>query len=151
MVIPFLSLLVGFTSGSEFNSGCWGVWGSEKGRRVEREHERASFAAVNLNVTQSSLTICDPKGYSLPGSSIHGIFPARILEWIAIPFSRGTSWPGAWTWVSCITGRVFTVCATREPSSAAGSCYFFICLLEWPQSSWICRVLACGQSDTERT
>ena len=44
---------------------------------------------------------CDPMDCSPPGSSVHGIFQASILEWIAIPFSRGSSWPRDRTWVSC--------------------------------------------------
>ena len=40
-----------------------------------------------------------------PGSSVHGIFQARILEWVAFPFSRGSSWPRDWTWVSSIAAR----------------------------------------------
>ena len=51
---------------------------------------------------------------SLPGSSIHGILQARILECVAISFSRGTSWPRNWTQVRCIAGRCFTDWATRE-------------------------------------
>ena len=52
---------------------------------------------------------------SRPGSSsVHGIPQARIPEWVAIPFSRGSSWPKDWTQVSCITGRFFTIWATRE-------------------------------------
>ena len=51
---------------------------------------------------------------SLPGSSIHGILQARILEWVAISFSRGSSQPRDWTQVSCIAGRCFNLCATRE-------------------------------------
>ena len=47
--------------------------------------------------------------YSLPGSPVHGILQARILEWVAIPFSRGSSWPRDWTQVSCTAGR-FCVC-----------------------------------------
>ena len=47
-------------------------------------------------------------GCSLPRSSIHGILQARILEWVAIPFSRGSSQPRDQTWVSCIAGRFFT-------------------------------------------
>ena len=42
-----------------------------------------------MSVTQSCLTLCDPMGYSLPGSSVHGILQARILEWVAISFSKG--------------------------------------------------------------
>ena len=40
-------------------------------------------------ISQSSPTLCDPMDFSLPGSSVHGIFQARILEWVAISFSRG--------------------------------------------------------------
>ena len=59
-------------------------------------------------------TLCDPVDCSLPGSSIHGILQARILERVAISFSRGSSWPRDWTWVSGIAGRRFTLWATRE-------------------------------------
>ena len=54
--------------------------------------------------------------YSLPGSSVHGIFQARILEWVAISFSRRSSWPRDFTQVSCVVGRCFTVWVTREVS-----------------------------------
>ena len=54
-------------------------------------------------------TLCDPVDYSPPGSSIHGILQARILEWVAISFSRGSSQPRDRTQVSCIVGRCFTV------------------------------------------
>ena len=55
------------------------------------------------------LTPCDPGEGSLPGSAIHGIFQARILEWAAISFSRGSSQPRDRTWVSCVEDRRFTV------------------------------------------
>ena len=44
-------------------------------------------------VAQSCPTVCNPMDYSPPGSSIHGIFKARMLEWVAISFSKGSSWP----------------------------------------------------------
>ena len=50
-----------------------------------------------------------PMKCSLPGSSVHGIFQARILKWVAILFSRGSSQPRDWTWVSCMAGRFFTI------------------------------------------
>ena len=53
---------------------------------------------------------------SLPHFSIHGIFQARVLEWVAISFSRGSSQPRDRTWVSHIVGRRFTIWATREVS-----------------------------------
>ena len=56
-------------------------------------------------VTQSCLTLCDPMDCSLSGSSVHGIFQARVLEWIAISFSRGSSQPRNQTQISCIAGR----------------------------------------------
>ena len=68
------------------------------------EHEWVS------EVTQSCPTLCDPMGCSLPGSSLHGI----LLEWVAISFSRGSSWPWDRTRVSCIPGRCFNLWATRE-------------------------------------
>ena len=65
-------------------------------------------------VTQLCLTACDSMDYSLPGSSIHGILQARTLEWVAMPFSRGSSQPRDWTQVSHNPCRYFTVWATRE-------------------------------------
>ena len=65
-------------------------------------------------VTQSCLTPCDPMDCSPPGSSVPGILQTRILEWVAIPFSRGSSRPRDRIRVSCITGRFFTVWDTRE-------------------------------------
>ena len=59
-------------------------------------------------------TLCDPMDCSLPGSPVHGILQARVLEWVAISFSRGSSQPRDRTQVSCIAGRRFTVWATRE-------------------------------------
>ena len=55
-----------------------------------------------------------PMGYSLPISSIHEILQGRILEWVAISFSRGSPQPMNWTWLCYIAGRLFTVWATRE-------------------------------------
>ena len=68
---------------------------------------------IIMMVIQSCPTLCNPIGYSLPGSSVHGILLARIVEWVAISFSRGYSWSRGQTQVSCIVGRFFTVWATR--------------------------------------
>ena len=65
-------------------------------------------------VTQSCPTLCYPMDCSLPGSSVHEIFQPRVLEWVAISFSRGSSQPKDRTQASCIVGRRFTVWATRE-------------------------------------
>ena len=56
---------------------------------------------VKVLVAQSCLTLCDPLDCSLPGSFVQGILQARILEWVAILFSRGSSQP--------IAGRLFTI------------------------------------------
>ena len=63
---------------------------------------------------QSCLTPCNSMGCSLPCSSIHGVFHARVLEWVAISFSRGSSPHRGGTWISRIVGRRFTIWATRE-------------------------------------
>ena len=61
---------------------------------------------------QSCMTLCDPMDCSPPGSSVHGILQARILEWVAISFSRGSSLTRDRTQVSRVAGRLFTVWAT---------------------------------------
>ena len=63
---------------------------------------------------KSCPTLCDPMDCSVPGSSVHGICQARILEWVAISFSRGCSQSRDRTQVSRIVGRCFTVWATRD-------------------------------------
>ena len=65
-------------------------------------------------VVQSCLTFCDSMDCSPTGYFVHGILQAKILEWVAIPFSTGSSQPRGQIWVSCIAGRFFTVCAIRE-------------------------------------
>ena len=65
-------------------------------------------------VAESYLTLCNPMDCSSRGSSVSGILQERILEGIAIPFSRGSSQPRDWTQVSHIAGRFFTIWTTRE-------------------------------------
>ena len=62
-------------------------------------HERES---VEVKVAQSCLTLCHPMDCSLPGSSVHDILQTRKLDWVAVPFSRGSSWPGDQTQVSAL-------------------------------------------------
>ena len=62
-----------------------------------------------VKVTQSCPTLCNPMDYT-----VHGIFQARLLEWVAVPFSRGSSQPRDQTQVSDIAGEFFTRWATRE-------------------------------------
>ena len=66
-------------------------------------------------VSQLCLTLCDPMDCSPRGSSVHWILQARILEWVAIPLSRGSSQPTYWTWVCSTAGRFLTIWATMVP------------------------------------
>ena len=74
-------------------------------------------------VTKSCLTLCDPLDCSPPGSSVHGVLQVRILEFIAISFSRGSSQAMDQTWVSCTAGRFFPIWATSED-------YYFLIAIE---------------------
>ena len=67
------------------------------------------YLESEVKVTQSCPTVCDPMDYT-----VHGTLQARILEWVAFPFSRGSSQPRGWIQVSHIAGRFFTSWATRE-------------------------------------
>ena len=71
--------------------------------------EMDSNNTVTQRFAQSCLTPCNPTDCSLPGSSVNGILQGRILEWVAIPFSRASSQPRERTWASYIAGRFFTV------------------------------------------
>ena len=66
-------------------------------------------SSSEVKITQSCPTLCDTMDYT-----VHGILQARILEWAAFPFSRGSSQPRDRTQVSHIAGRFFTSWATRE-------------------------------------
>ena len=63
---------------------------------------------------------CNPMDHGLPGSSVHGISQARILEWVGISFSWASSWPKYWTQVSCLIGRFFT---TEPPGKPLNQVY----------------------------
>ena len=69
---------------------CFGVFGE-------------TITLVKVKVAQSSLTLCNPMYYT-----VHEILQARVLEWVAVPFSRGSSQPRDRTQVSCVAGRFFT-------------------------------------------
>ena len=69
----------------------------------------SQFKVSEVKVSQSSPTLCNPKNYT-----VHGILQARILEWVTLPFSRGSSQPRDRTQVSCIAGGFFTNWAIRE-------------------------------------
>ena len=100
---------------SERTTGCITDFKSES-QKLARSAEIGSgqlgpSLQASVKVAQLCLTLCDPMDYGRPGSSVHGILQARILEWVAIPFSRASSPPRDQTRVSCsscITQGFFT-------------------------------------------
>ena len=81
------------------------------GGRGDMDKEDWTRLGVSAKSLQLYPTLCNPMDYSLPGSSVHGILQARILEWVAMPSSRGTSQPRDQTcvsWESCTAGEFFT-------------------------------------------
>ena len=102
------------------------VWKARKGSQkyqsfpTQREPKMSHWGRKLKNPWEFSVshsvvsTLCDPMNCSLPGSSVHGILKARILVWVAIPFSRASSQPRDQTCIPCIAGGFFTIWATRE-------------------------------------
>ena len=88
--------------------------GKIEGRRKREQYRMRWLDGIidsidmKVKVAQSCPTLCDPVDCSLPGSSVHGILQARILEWVADPFSRESSQSRNRTQVSCIIGGFFT-------------------------------------------
>ena len=100
----------------------WGIpWTEEPGRlqsmgsqSVGHNWATNTHNICEVKVAQSYLTLCNPMDCSLSASYVLGILQARILEWIAMPSSRGSSQPRDGIRVSCIAGGFFTVWDTRE-------------------------------------
>ena len=93
-----------------------------------------SFRCMYVSiVTQSCLTLCDPMDCSPPGGSSHGIFQTRMLEWVAIPYSRGSSWPRNWTWVCHIAGETLYY-LSHQGSMFTKCCYFYFISFYPPHS-----------------
>ena len=67
------------------------------------------YVLCYVHLLQSSPPLCDLMDWSPPGSFVHGIFQATILEWVPISFSRGSSWPRDQTHVSCLASEFFNV------------------------------------------
>ena len=123
-------IFIWYFQASTYSTSCWGFWYLKpelfNRYRVSGVYDEkvleicCTTMLIYLTlltkwseVAQSCPTLCNPMDCSLPGSSIHRIFQARVLEWVAISFSRGSSWPRDRTWVSRIVGRCFTIWATR--------------------------------------
>ena len=93
-----------------------------KTQRLSKMKSKAGIIRLCVHATllQSCPTLCDPVDCSLPSSSVHGIFQARILKWVSISYSRRSSWPRDQTPISCIfyIGRqILYCCTTRKPPS----------------------------------
>ena len=109
------------------------------GLQPTRARRLAAAAAKSL---QSCPTLCDPIDGSPPGSSVPGILQARILEWVAISFSRGSSWSSDRTQVSHITGRFFTTWVTREVKADPRSSVKRQVFHQWyTQGGWVSETL----------
>ena len=89
---------------------CRAIWNS----RQENFKLTPRKGKVKVLVAQFHPTLCDPMDCSPPDSSVHRILQAQILEWVAIPFSRGSSQPRDQTQVSHVAGRLFTIWAISE-------------------------------------
>ena len=99
------------------------VYGVAQSRTRLKRHSSSSSSThmkkVKVLVAQ---LLCNPLDCVPPGSSVHGILQARILQWVAIPFSRGSSLLRDWTQVSCIAGKFFTIWSTRQATYFVGVC-----------------------------
>ena len=97
----------------------------------ENKQVMVKFWLTFLKGMKGSLVVCpilcNPTDCNLSGYSDHGIFQARLLEWVAISFSRGSSWPRDQTQVSCIAGRRFTIWAIREALKGMTPSHLYIC------------------------
>ena len=85
-------------------------------RKLEKQSDKIGFKSrtVKVLLTQSCLTLCNPMDYRLQGCSIYGILQARILEWVTISFSRGSSWPRGETWPSLLYYRQILYCLSHK-------------------------------------
>ena len=136
-----LSLAINFT---ELN--CWSFFVICYSSSLINKIRYMSAAAAAKSL-QSCPTLCDPIDSSLLGSSVPGILQARILEWVAISLSRGSSWSRGQTSVSCIAGRFFTDWTMRDSVMFNGQILkansnFWICKITGICWSWFCKSTA---------
>ena len=91
-------------------------------------------ACARVLKSLSRLQLCDPMDCSLPGSSVHRIFQARILEWVAISYSRDSSQPKDWThisYISCLGRQIFYHCVTWEAPLVLKHCLLILIPRTW--------------------
>ena len=99
---------------------------------------------VCVLVTHSCPALWDTMDCSPPGSSFYGILKARILEWVVIPFSRGSSWPRDWTLVSCTADRLSSE-PPEKPKYASVELFLIHCsvILDGSQMFFSSRKISC--------
>ena len=106
-----------YTEKKEVGGHCWVQVSQTQMLKGAKQAKQMNKLGVKVLVTESCMTLCEPMDYSLPGSSVHGILQARILNWVAMFFSSGSSWPRNQNFISCISciaGRFFTVHSAYE-------------------------------------
>ena len=103
-------------------------------------YKDANSWPLSVLVAQLRLTLCYPMDCSLPGSSVLGIYQARLLEWVAISFSRGSSQPRDQTWVSGIADRFLAIWATRQALKGTDKHQLLVFWL-YNKKAWRTRIL----------
>ena len=101
-----------------------------------------------MKVARSCLILCYPLNSRVPGSSVHGILQARIVEWLAVPFSRGSSKSRDGTQISHITGGFFPIWTTKEASNNLRSLNFIMYKIS-PQTFWLQELLTHTQNNKQ--
>ena len=127
---------------------------SDNTKYLARVRNKGSFYSMLVGVWKvkvKSLShvrlCCDPLDCGLSGSSVHGMFQARVLEWVVISFSRGSSWLRDWTLVSHIVGRCFTIWATRKalicwnPTVFGDETSEEVIMVKWGQRRWVLKLM----------
>ena len=109
------------------------------------------YMYVKVSVAQPCPTLCGPVACSQPGSSVYGILQARILEWVAIPFSKGSSSLRDQIQVSCIAGRSLPSEPLRKPIYVCIYTHICVCICLFVCSiAQSCRTL-CDPMDCSTT
>ena len=115
------------------------LWKTVTSRTEAREIEDEPGASYSGRKQQVLVNcVWDPMDSTSLSSSVHEILQARILEWVAISFSGGSSWPSDRTRISCIAGRFFTMWATREAPESNKV------LRKWIKSIWASQKNTCA-------
>ena len=112
---------------------------------LEVEEGKLKLYAIESEIAQLCPTLCDPVDCSLPGSSVNGIFQARVLEWVAVSFSKGSSLPRDWTWVSALKADAYRLRhfwwgneSTEELGNLLSNCWLSEKQrLDWNEVTWL--------------